>query len=378
MVPSLRQLTQFHRATHHRPVPDSTAVITAQLLRRLNSPKFKPFFIVTSDGLQHTVPGRDHPIIVRVLRRVGLEHNNRDVMEITRSTSRRSRSSDRPLGRLDGRAAVRVAARRFGLSPAGCGAPFGGDVAVPVMSAAPIVFSPSGTIQTFAVPAGGTYVIEAAGAQGGDSGAPGVKGARVSGMFHLKKGERLKIVAGVRGTACPAPHGARGGGGGASMVWIGSSDLPSPIKLMLSARGGKGGLPANAHSGDDPAPLGADGLGLAGAAVDPATATALTTQWTRGAEAGAAGGGKTDRGGYNAGAFRQSAREVQAGDGYVSIAAVAVPGAPGGADAKAGSSGAAAGAPSAVAGEIPTPTVLPEVTPRPKSWEVLFGREPKR
>jgi hypothetical protein len=63
-------------------MPDPTTVITAQLLRRLHAPNFKPFIIVTSDGSQHRVPSRDHLIITRILRRVELEHENGDVEEI--------------------------------------------------------------------------------------------------------------------------------------------------------------------------------------------------------------------------------------------------------------------------------------------------------
>ena len=67
------------------------------------------------------------------------------------------------------------------------------------MSNAAVVFSATGTIQTFDVTTAGTYVIEASGAQGGGAPGPGVKGSRVSGMFYLKRGDSLKIVAGTRG-----------------------------------------------------------------------------------------------------------------------------------------------------------------------------------
>src|SRR5437868_3285807 len=105
------------------------------------------------------------------------------------------------------------------------------------MSNNAVVFSATGTIQSYRVPINGTYVIEATGAQGGAGDQPGRKGCRVRGMFTLKKGEVLKIVAGGHGTSAAPPLHLHGGRGGSSMVWIGSSDLPSPIKLMLSARG---------------------------------------------------------------------------------------------------------------------------------------------
>ncbi|MEY2881053.1 MAG: hypothetical protein RLZZ15_3433 [Verrucomicrobiota bacterium] len=63
-------------------MPDPTAVITAQLRRRLDAPQFSPFIIVTSDGARHEVPSRNHLTITRLLRRVELEHDSGDVEEI--------------------------------------------------------------------------------------------------------------------------------------------------------------------------------------------------------------------------------------------------------------------------------------------------------
>ena len=53
------------------------------------------------------------------------------------------------------------------------------------MSTTPVVFSATGAIQSYRVPAAGTYVIEAAGAQGGPGENPGHRGSRVRGMFSL-------------------------------------------------------------------------------------------------------------------------------------------------------------------------------------------------
>jgi hypothetical protein len=79
-------------------MPDPTTVITAELLRRLEDPAFKPFVIVTSDGARHKVPSRDHLVVTRLLRRVELEHDNGAVdiinplhitkIQIARQTSR--------------------------------------------------------------------------------------------------------------------------------------------------------------------------------------------------------------------------------------------------------------------------------------------------
>jgi hypothetical protein len=243
------------------------------------------------------------------------------------------------------------------------------------MSHAPVVFSATGTVQSYHVPNAGTYVIEATGAQGGAGDTPGGKGSRVRGMFALKAGDVLKIVAGSQGTPAAPPHHLCGGAGGSSMVWTGSSNLPAPIKLMLSARGGRGGGPsaANANAAAGSPASEADGIHVNVGAVDPSTVDALLTQWTGGTGStrpgGSGGAGRVDHGGYNAGSFRTSTPDVQVGDGHVSIAPVPVPGA--GASEK---TPAPAGEP---AGEAPSQTVLPLVTPRLKSWKSLL-RGPRR
>ena len=275
------------------------------------------------------------------------------------------------------------------------------------MSAASVRFSPTGTIQTYLVAVAGTYLIEAAGAQGGASASPGVKGGRVSGMFFLKKDDFLKIVAGSQGVLAAPPHHLRGGGGGSSMVWTGSSNLPEPIKLMLSARGGKGGKAAGeaVGSGGSQNPMMDLGeFNLTGGELDRRTADSLATEWTRAkgsaAPFNASGKGQVDRGGYNAGAFRRSTPEVQEGDGYVSITPVSVPTASGTTEQRpprtSASAGkkteapASAGAPATASGSestgypeaapdenpihAPSQTILPEVTPRPSSWKKLLSR----
>ena len=275
------------------------------------------------------------------------------------------------------------------------------------MSAASVRFSPTGTIQTYLVAVAGTYLIEAAGAQGGASASPGVKGGRVSGMFFLKKDDFLKIVAGSQGVLAAPPHHLRGGGGGSSMVWTGSSNLPEPIKLMLSARGGKGGKAAGeaVGSGGSQNPMMDLGeFNLTGGELDQRTADSLDTEWTRAkgstASRTAIGKGQVDRGGYNAGAFRQSMSEIQEGDGYVSITPVSVTPTAGAkaqrpfhastsaskeakAPAPAGEPATASGSestgyPEAAPDEnpihAPSQTILPEVTPRPSSWKKLLSR----
>ena len=301
------------------------------------------------------------------------------------------------------------------LSPAASGTTFISAPRLSPMSETAVKFSATGTNQIYLVQISGTYRIEAAGAQGGDGAGPGLKGERVSGMFYLKRGNLLKIVAGSQGTPSDPPHDFGGGAGGASLVWTGPTELPQPIKLMLFARGGKGDAAARAQNASEAA--GADGnkrhdpaadtaeLNALGGDMDPLTAETLSLQWTRGLGLGlsgtAGGKGRTEHGGYNAGAFPTSTPEFQAGDGYVSITPVSVPTSAGTTDYRAsgasapttidakelttptgeparagGSGGESATIPPAVSDgneiEAPSQTSLPQVTPRPGSWAKLL------
>jgi len=96
----------------------------------------------------------------------------------------------------------------------------------------------TGTIQTWTVPATGTFTIEAWGAQGGVSTAatfPGGKGAYIKGDFSLTVGTVVKILVGQTGLGSPE-HG--GGGGGSFVVTSGGT--------ALVVAGGGGGLRASA------------------------------------------------------------------------------------------------------------------------------------
>lgn len=241
------------------------------------------------------------------------------------------------------------------------------------MSAAPVVFSATGTVQSFTVPATGTYVLEAAGGEGGASAGPGMRGARVSGMFHLQGGDRLKIVAGRQGAAATAPD-QPGSRGGSSLVWIGPIDLPNPIKLLLSARGGVGGGPAVATPVGDPAvAVDASELRAGVGELDSTTADSLATVWTAGGVQAGGDARLADRCGYNAGAFRRNVPGVQSGHGYVSITPVTVPERPAAATPAGPTATPAPPAPDA-AEKIPSPAALAPVTPRPRSWTAFFRR----
>jgi hypothetical protein len=111
----------------------------------------------------------------------------------------------------------------------------------------PVTFVACGAIRSYVVPVTGNYLIAAAGAQGGDGGAPGGKGAFVQGMFYLRQSDVLHVVVGRQGgpgrvanfrTEHP-PCG--GGGGGGTFVWKGTRDGTMPAWPLLVAGGGGGG-----------------------------------------------------------------------------------------------------------------------------------------
>lgn len=110
-----------------------------------------------------------------------------------------------------------------GPTQAQCDTAYGGTITVTV----------TGGIQSWTVPATGTYHLVATGAQGasGDSGFVGGHGAQVAGDFALTAGQVLKIVVGQQGVG--QGSGENGGGGGGSFV-VTSSNTP----LLIAGGGG--------------------------------------------------------------------------------------------------------------------------------------------
>ena len=105
------------------------------------------------------------------------------------------------------------------------------------------------------MPVKGKYNVEACGASGGDGILPkkGGKGAKVSGVITLLKGEKLVILVGQKGSTQDRFH--PGSGGGATFFYR----SPYEHKFILVAGGGGGGgkeagLPGN----DSPAGSGSD------------------------------------------------------------------------------------------------------------------------
>ena len=101
----------------------------------------------------------------------------------------------------------------------------------------------------------GSYVIEAAGASGGNGSdlsvspadwKPGGLGAKITGTFRLNQGTKLKILAGQEGTTVTIFSQPRGGtGGGGSFVTL-LDDTP----LIVAGGGGGGGAGKNFTNGD--------------------------------------------------------------------------------------------------------------------------------
>ncbi|XP_044182562.1 leukocyte tyrosine kinase receptor-like [Acropora millepora] len=109
-------------------------------------------------------------------------------------------------------------------------------------------------IQTWTVPVTGSYVIEAAGASGGNGSyrfvPPGPwklggLGAKITGTFQLNQGTQLKILVGQEATTATAHFNRPGGGGGGSFV-----TLLDNTPLIVAGGGGGGGARENFTNGD--------------------------------------------------------------------------------------------------------------------------------
>ncbi len=138
------------------------------------------------------------------------------------------------------------------------------------------LFSATGEIQTYFVPATGGYLIEACGAQAASPDRSGAKGDLIKGMFYLNRGDILRIVVGCQQPSASLRRRMTCGGEGGSVIWRGAGELPLPAKLLLAAGGGEG---------------------------DDSSFTDVT------------GWGSS----FNAGAFQVNEAACHAGNGYVSI-----------------------------------------------------------
>lgn len=253
------------------------------------------------------------------------------------------------------------------------------------MTATPITFVATGSLQSYIVPQTGYYLLEASGAQGGAGGGPGGKGARLRGTFYLEQYDVLHILVGKQGTPGDTPHEPAGGGGGGTFIWKSPLPTPLPKKPLLAAGGGGGGAGGDGlvciDGGDGAAPGGRNGHGgesdldnlhysggggsgwLSGGDIGSTpTLCGGGTLWHGGAGAqylhntggsggfggggggaflgcGSGGGGGFSGGGggtlagphaggggsYNAGAFQQNLPGIHVGHGCVTILAIPAP-----------------------------------------------------
>lgn len=96
-------------------------------------------------------------------------------------------------------------------------------------------------IQTWTVPATGTYRIIAKGAQGAPyTASAGGVGAVIQGDFSLTKGEKINIVVGQTARPPAARAGRNGSGGGGTFVVKANISTPSTADILVIAGGGGG------------------------------------------------------------------------------------------------------------------------------------------
>ena len=102
-------------------------------------------------------------------------------------------------------------------------------------------------VQKWQVPSTGKYSVEACGASGGDGILPkkGGKGAKVSGVIKLSKGDKLAILLRQKGSTQDGSH--PGSGDRATFVYR----SPNKHKLYLVAGGGKSGGKEDGLPGND-------------------------------------------------------------------------------------------------------------------------------
>lgn len=110
------------------------------------------------------------------------------------------------------------------------------------------------------MPFGGRFRVEACGASGGEgyNGSEGGRGAKVSGNVLLKKGEKLIVLVGQRGSSGSDSYPGSGGGG--TFVF-------SQVGPLLVAGGGGGGASQSGFPGNDKqngSGVGAGSYGLGG------------------------------------------------------------------------------------------------------------------
>lgn len=117
-------------------------------------------------------------------------------------------------------------------------------------------------IQEWVVPYKGKYLIEAFGASGANGTCTercsgwtrGGRGAKITGLFELQRGQRLKILVGQRGQITHDFKERSGGGGGGTFV-----TLMDNSPLVIAGGGGGGSMSTNESADGDPGQAGHNG-----------------------------------------------------------------------------------------------------------------------
>jgi hypothetical protein len=123
---------------------------------------------------------------------------------------------------------------RFGPSQSQCNATYGNGVV-----------TVTNGVQSWTVPATGTYRITAAGARGGSSSAQaGSSGATMRGDFNLNQGDVIKLLVGQAGTGGTQTESCSGGGGGSFVL----TNANSPL-IIAGGGGGSGGVSGSPGQG---------------------------------------------------------------------------------------------------------------------------------
>ncbi len=180
--------------------------------------------------------------------------------------------------------------------------------------------------QKWTVPATGTYVIEAVGAQGGNQyGKSGGSGAFVQGRFNLTAGQELTLLVGQKGEGTTSNGYGTAGGGGTFVV----SDVNNTPMLVAGGGGGAGGSTnggdalANENgqngysSGSDGGANGFGGLGISGGGGGGFLGSGTGNQDLEGLsfQLGATGGQGGRKGGFGGGGATYSTGWYNGGGG---------------------------------------------------------------
>lgn len=235
-----------------------------------------------------------------------------------------------------------------------------------------IQFDFTGSIESWTVPADGTYLIEAYGAEGGtvDVNNQGGLGAAMRGEFQLTEGTVLQILVGEKGYDAAGPQYDGGGGGGGTFIATGANYMTATPILVAGGGGGgtanyqgvnqpgQGGQTTNngtTNGGDSGSYCDSGGAGFTGNSNCSGNAKSFTNGGDGGVSnysghggfggggasihhPGGAGGGynggrggdnfsTTARGGgsYNAGENQSNEEGFNEGDGYVVISYTLIP-----------------------------------------------------